>query len=267
MLHLTDTTGPCECAKAVADIDEEQAPESAAPAAATAPSAEADEEQPVDVPITRKAAKVELPIKVSKSAQAALERFRASGGGGSGAAASKTSASGKGPVAQGTKCLHKGCEATYRGERSVRETCVYHPGNPVFHEGFKFWSCCERTKVTDFSEFLSIRGCTEGKHCFRDEAAEAKAAECRADFFQQGPSVVYNVYAKRVDPELSCFSASKDTLTLKVSFDGGSVFEQTIKLAGRVDATRSAVEIKEPKVEITMHKADGANWKHIGKVV
>jgi hypothetical protein len=32
------------------------------------------------------------------------------------------------------KCVHKGCGKTYEDDS---ETCVYHPGPPVFHEGQK----------------------------------------------------------------------------------------------------------------------------------
>ena len=238
-------------AAAVADIDDDDddddkkggapvARASAAAAPASAPAAEAG----VDVPITlKKAPAVALPVSVSKSARAALERFRAAGGGkgAGGGGAGGAASGGSDEIAPGTKCLHRGCDAAYRSEATLREVCVYHPGNPVFHEGFKFWSCCERTKVTDFSEFLSIRGCTEGRHCFRDEAAEAKALECRTDFFQVGSGVMYNIYAKKVDPEQCTFEATRGRLRFKVSFDGGSVFERTIRLAGAVDPSRSKV--------------------------
>eukprot|EP00793_Prasinoderma_coloniale_P002848 PRCOL_00002330-RA len=199
----------------------------------------------VDVPITlKKAPAVALPVSVSKSARAALERFRAAGGGkgAGGGGAGGAASGGSDEIAPGTKCLHRGCDAAYRSEATLREVCVYHPGNPVFHEGFKFWSCCERTKVTDFSEFLSIRGCTEGRHCFRDEAAEAKALECRTDFFQVGSGVMYNIYAKKVDPEQCTFEATRGRLRFKV-------------------------EILEPKIEISLHKADGSSWKSIGTAV
>ncbi|XP_029304916.1 cysteine and histidine-rich domain-containing protein 1 isoform X2 [Cottoperca gobio] len=41
--------------------------------------------------------------------------------------------------------------------------CTYHPGIPVFHDALKGWSCCKR-RTTDFSDFLSIVGCTKGSH-------------------------------------------------------------------------------------------------------
>uniref|UniRef100_A0A8B9PEG8 Cysteine and histidine rich domain containing 1 n=1 Tax=Apteryx owenii TaxID=8824 RepID=A0A8B9PEG8_APTOW len=43
------------------------------------------------------------------------------------------------------------------------DSCTYHPGVPVFHDALKGWSCCKR-RTTDFSDFLSIAGCTKGLH-------------------------------------------------------------------------------------------------------
>ena len=51
---------------------------------------------------------------------------------------------------------------TYNGEPSKPNECVYHPGVPIFHEGLKFWSCCQR-KTTDFQSFLDQKGCDFGK--------------------------------------------------------------------------------------------------------
>lgn len=35
-------------------------------------------------------------------------------------------------------------------------SCVYHPGDPFFHDAYKGWSCCKK-KCTDFTEFLNIK--------------------------------------------------------------------------------------------------------------
>lgn len=42
---------------------------------------------------------------------------------------------------------------------------MYHNGVAIFHEGMKYWSCCEK-KTSDFSVFLEQKGCTTGKHCW-----------------------------------------------------------------------------------------------------
>ena len=48
--------------------------------------------------------------------------------------------------------------------------CKHHPGVPIFHEGLKFWSCCQR-RTTDFQSFLNQEGCEIGKHKWIKEEA------------------------------------------------------------------------------------------------
>lgn len=64
-------------------------------------------------------------------------------------------------------CRRKGCTGSYNpGVSRDEETCVHHPGHPVFHEGSKGWSCCKR-RVLEFDQFLKIEGCQEKKrHLF-----------------------------------------------------------------------------------------------------
>lgn len=47
-----------------------------------------------------------------------------------------------------------------------KEECVHHPGQPIFHEGSKGWTCCKR-RVLEFDEFMKIEGCKRKKrHLF-----------------------------------------------------------------------------------------------------
>ena len=48
--------------------------------------------------------------------------------------------------------------------------CWHHPGVPIFHEGMKYWSCCQK-KTSDFQAFLAQAGCTLGKCKWRKERA------------------------------------------------------------------------------------------------
>ena len=100
-------------------------------------------------------------------------------------------------VPPGTSCKRSGCKhrygedgdtgegptscvyATGQGRRSLRPNVSqtyaannsdvhvppprFHPGQPVFHEGSKGWSCCAR-RVLEFEEFLKIKGCKTGRH-------------------------------------------------------------------------------------------------------
>ncbi|KAG6008873.1 hypothetical protein E4U21_003684 [Claviceps maximensis] len=62
------------------------------------------------------------------------------------------------------KCVHQGCGKTYS---DATETCEYHPGPPIFHEGQKGWKCC-KPRVLTFDEFMNIPGCTTGVHSTTD---------------------------------------------------------------------------------------------------
>ncbi|KAL4671342.1 hypothetical protein H8959_004051 [Pygathrix nigripes] len=60
-------------------------------------------------------------------------------------------------------CYNRGCGQRLDPETNSDDACTYHPGVPVFHDALKGWSCCKR-RTTDFSDFLSIVGCTKGRH-------------------------------------------------------------------------------------------------------
>uniref|UniRef100_A0A8C2ACN1 Cysteine and histidine-rich domain-containing protein 1 n=1 Tax=Cyprinus carpio TaxID=7962 RepID=A0A8C2ACN1_CYPCA len=60
-------------------------------------------------------------------------------------------------------CYNKSCGQRFDPENNPEDACTYHPGVPVFHDALKGWSCCKR-RTTDFSDFLSIAGCTKGPH-------------------------------------------------------------------------------------------------------
>ncbi|XP_059820586.1 cysteine and histidine-rich domain-containing protein 1a [Hypanus sabinus] len=60
-------------------------------------------------------------------------------------------------------CYNKSCGQRFDPDENSDDACTYHPGVPVFHDALKGWSCCKR-RTTDFSDFLSIVGCTKGRH-------------------------------------------------------------------------------------------------------
>ena len=80
-----------------------------------------------------------------------------------GLSASSESALNSSQVVIGQSCKNKSCKATYKGPESDNEVCLHHPGVPIFHEGMKFWSCCQK-RTTDFTAFLEQVGCSEGEH-------------------------------------------------------------------------------------------------------
>ncbi|KAI5296844.1 hypothetical protein KEM56_005290, partial [Ascosphaera pollenicola] len=60
------------------------------------------------------------------------------------------------PIPDNATCRRRGCNAQYTSPRDIKsEKCTYHPGQPIFHEGSKGWSCCKR-RVLEFDQFLKI---------------------------------------------------------------------------------------------------------------
>jgi len=60
-------------------------------------------------------------------------------------------------------CQRIGCDAKYTEDDNPEGCCRYHPGAPLFHDGRKEWSCC-KARSHDFGEFMSLPGCTVGRH-------------------------------------------------------------------------------------------------------
>ena len=70
------------------------------------------------------------------------------------------------------KCTNKGCmKVSYRKNikkefspnENNEESCSYHPGEPVFHDLKKYWTCCKK-ETWDWDEFVKLPTCTKGKH-------------------------------------------------------------------------------------------------------
>eukprot|EP00835_Amoeboradix_gromovi_P001649 NODE_80_length_22829_cov_0.188121.p6 type:complete len:287 gc:universal NODE_80_length_22829_cov_0.188121:3881-3021(-) len=58
------------------------------------------------------------------------------------------------------------------------DKCIFHPGKPVFHDGLKGYTCCEK-RVIDFDDFLKIEGCQSGQHQEREVESESKVLPSR----------------------------------------------------------------------------------------
>lgn len=101
-------------------------------------------------------------------------------------------------IAVGTVCTNSGCNKAYEGPATNETECTFHPGVPIFHEGMKYWSCCQR-KTSDFTAFMNQAGCDIGKHKWVKDGSQAQTVKCRWDWHQTAANVVVSVYAKMYD--------------------------------------------------------------------
>jgi len=167
-------------------------------------------------------------------------------------------------ILQGASCKHNGCNSKFIDETSNKELCQYHTGCPIFHEGYKFWTCCKK-RTSDFTEFLKQVGCEKGQHEWMkaSEAAQKKSA-CRYDWHQTGPYVYISIYAKTSDPEKTFVEANETNLHAHIAFNGGSdVFELVLSLHGMIVPSESKVELLGTKVEIKLKKKSPFGWKDL----
>uniref|UniRef100_A0A8C9EPQ3 CHORD domain-containing protein n=1 Tax=Pavo cristatus TaxID=9049 RepID=A0A8C9EPQ3_PAVCR len=115
-------------------------------------------------------------------------------------------------------CYNKGCGQRFDPEHNSEDSCLYHPGAPIFHDALKGWSCCKK-RTTDFSEFLSIKGCTKGFHNkekppepSQEETSDKPKAKPMAEIIVQGPKS-----AEKMQLERPSSDEPRQLLPIKVS--------------------------------------------------
>ncbi|KAL8730248.1 MAG: hypothetical protein Q9181_004732 [Wetmoreana brouardii] len=166
-------------------------------------------------------------------------------------------------------CRRRGCNtisSTDTGS-STRdgEECVYHPGQALFHEGSKGWTCCKR-RVLEFDEFMKIEGCKRKKcHMFvgsgKKDGKEEALLTVRHDFYQTPTTVIASFFLKKIDKERAKieFSSSTDIL-LDLPTADNKRYTTSVPLFGRIDTMKSTSKIMGTKLELTLVKHDGASW-------
>lgn len=186
-------------------------------------------------------------------------------------------------------CKRRGCGATSGDESSKAsrddEKCVYHPGQALFHEGSKGWTCCKK-RVLEFDEFMQISGCkTRTRHCFvgkkgakrkpngagqsgsvdgvgGDDEEYEKVENVRHDFYQTPVQVHASLYLKKVDKEKSKIRFRDDGVGLELDLKTADEkrYQADVPLYGKINPEKSSFAIKGTKVDLTLVKADGLGW-------
>eukprot|EP00128_Syssomonas_multiformis_P012842 Colp12_sorted_trinity150504_noHs@29202 len=206
------------------------------------------EETPIPPP-NRDGPLTELRLEISPSLRAQLEK-------------AKLEAVAAGVATKGTVCKNATCGQSYEGEESDSTPCTYHPGTPVFHEGMKYWSCCER-KTSEFDQFMAQKGCSTGKHLWTKPEDATKAAPPRTDFFQTGNSANLCVFVKKVDPDATVVKVNEGQIRVLVTYDGGKTFELEGNLNNAIDVSQSRCVVLGSKVEVQMRKKYEVAWKKL----
>lgn len=173
----------------------------------------------------------------------------------------------RGTLEIGWKCCRSGCSAEYTGPEKDAEFCFYHPGTPIFHEGMKFWSCCER-KTSDFTSFLNQQGCekAEGHDWVHpDEAGEKSKQTARYDFHQTPDKIYVNIYCKGIIPKLTKVLISSKRVDINVCFGLAEtkMALRVTELWALVEPATSKLTFSGTKLELALSKQSKVQWKSL----
>ncbi|KAK4539283.1 hypothetical protein LTR36_000837 [Oleoguttula mirabilis] len=185
-------------------------------------------------------------------------------------------------VPDGATCKRRACGATYNaGASRQAEQCEHHPGQALFHEGTKGWTCCKR-RVLEFDEFMQIAGCrTKERHVFvgrkKDpNAAEEALTEVRSDFYQTATTVIASLYLKKIDKGRSTVRFGEDggTVELDLHTADNKRYKTAMTTFAPIVAEKSSFKIMGTKLELTLAKASGSGWPvlrasdpHTGEII
>ncbi|KAK4132600.1 Phosphoenolpyruvate/pyruvate domain-containing protein [Trichocladium antarcticum] len=180
-------------------------------------------------------------------------------------------------IPDGRVCRRRACGATYKtGSGRDGETCVHHPGAPLFHEGSKGYTCCKR-RVLEFDQFMKIEGCqTKNRHLFVGSGKDAGAIKgpskdggeelletVRNDFYQTQTSVIASFFLKKIDKEAAKVEFRERELVLDLPTTDAPApkrYKAHVPLYGLVDPAKSTFKIFGTKLEVSIAKADGSAW-------
>ena len=165
------------------------------------------------------------------------------------------------------------------------EKCEYHPGQALFHEGSKGWTCCKK-RVLEFDEFMKIPGCkTRSRHCYVGKAQKntgdarkhvKELSTVRSDFYQTSTVVNASFYLKKIDKTVSVveFPESGLEINLDLRTTDSKRYAATVPLFAKVDPAQCTFKILGTKLELCLAKTDGAGWpvlrsdeKHVGEII
>ncbi|CCA70016.1 related to diploid state maintenance protein chpA [Serendipita indica DSM 11827] len=179
-------------------------------------------------------------------------------------------------VEPGTKCQRNGCKHLFVSDEESRgdgpqSTCIYHPRQPLFHEGSKGYLCCKR-RVLEFDEFLKIEGCKTGKHLFvkkkpidTDGVPQEELVQCRIDHYQTPGQVRASVYAKKVDKDKSTVIFETEQVHLDLILPDSKRFKRTLQLYGPVKPEECSYSVLGTKVDLVLAKQDTRSWNLLEK--
>ncbi|KAI3383944.1 hypothetical protein SNEBB_006853 [Seison nebaliae] len=157
-----------------------------------------------------------------------------------------------------TECKRNGCKIKYK-ERG--ETCQHHSGIAIFHEGYKYWSCCQR-KTTEFEEFVKQIGC----EILKDHqwiAQKSVVEKCRKEYHQTGMEINIVFYIRNPIPTKCSILTNSVNVTANMESKDGKKYGEEIQLYDEIDTTKTQIYFAQPKIEVRLMKKNNIQWSRL----
>lgn len=163
-------------------------------------------------------------------------------------------------VPPNTTCRRRGCNACSPADTP----CVYHPGQALFHEGSKGWTCCKK-RVLEFEEFMRIEGCKrKHRHLFigsgKNDGKEELLSMVRHDFYQTATSVIASLFLKKIIKEQAKVGFSASSIALDLPTADSTRYKTEVPLFAQINPAKSTYKILGTKLELSLVKVDGSSW-------
>ena len=156
-------------------------------------------------------------------------------------------------VQDGAKCQRPGCGHIFTpSEEEQRKDCHYHPGQPIFHEGSKGWTCCAR-RVLEFDQFLKIIGCHQTLlHRYQPIPGSEKKESNRPrhEWYQTQAHVFVDIFCKGSDPGRSSVRFHPMQLDIHLCTKEGQVYTFVLPLSMEILPGESSLTYLTTKVEL-----------------
>lgn len=168
------------------------------------------------------------------------------------------------PIPANTTCKRRSCGKN-SNDIAKGDSCTYHPGVPVFHEGSKGWTCCKR-RVLEFDEFMKIEGCKTrtghlftGKRSKKAEASEEVLADVRNDFYQTPNTLIVSFYLKKIDKEKAVieFLSDGSGVQLDLPTTDGKRFTRGVETWKELIPEKCEKKVLGTKLELVLYKKEG----------
>ncbi|KAJ8407159.1 hypothetical protein AAFF_G00288350 [Aldrovandia affinis] len=145
-------------------------------------------------------------------------------------------------------CYNKGCGDRFDDAKNSDDACLHHPGVPIFHDALKGWSCC-RKRTSDFSEFLSIKGCSRGRHSNKkpQEPLQPEVTSEKGNLLASKPEIIYQgpKSAEALEKERPSSDEPRSPLQVKVSPSLAQVLEK-LDISNREAAQKKEIQAAVP---------------------